>query len=383
MARRLCLFVLLTSLPLIMACAPQAAPVQTSAPTRSSPVAAVPAASAPALSPEDAAWAKVVETGRKERTLTAYSYTWAGDTGLAVERAFEKQYGIDLQIITGRGAEFTERLKTEKRLGQIVADMTEGSNVHLTNMKTAGLLTSVTDGLPSLREKGVWTLEPAATDPQDKVNLAFRIISYSPFINTKLVKPADIPKSWKDLLDPKWKGLMTLTEPNISPSTIQSVVVLMDNRAWDEAYIKALYGQKLRFPIGGFVEEFRILASGESSLMVVGSDADADRFAKEGAPIQAIDMREGTVVTTASVAAVAGAPHPNAAKVFLNWLYSQEGQSAAGKAQGNKMVRKDVADFRPAAAQAPMTRPLVLTNEQLDRSAEMFKNKWFDKVVGR
>lgn len=364
---------------ILAACAPSTAPAP------QPPAATPPPApkAAPVVNAEDSQWAKIVNAAKKEEKITAYSYTWAGDTGLIVERAFEKQYGIDLQIITGRGAEFTERLKTEKRMGQIVADITEGSNVHINNMKMAGLLASVTGDLPSLREKGVWALEPEATDPRDKINLAFRIISYTPYINTKMVKPADAPKSWRDLLEPKWKGLMTLTDPNISPSTIQTILVLIDNKAWDEAYVKALYGQKLRYILGGFVEEFRILATGESSLMVIGSDADADRFAREGAPIQAIDMKEGAVVTTASVAAIGNSPHPNAAKVLMNWLYSHEGQSVAGKAQGNKMVRKDVPDFRPAAAQTQLTKPFVMTNEQLDKSAEMFKNKWFDKLVGR
>jgi len=364
---------------ILAACAPST-PTVPQLPAATPPQAAK---AVPVMNTEEAQWAKIVEAAKKEATITAYSYTWAGDIGLTVERAFEKQYGIDLQIITGRGAEFTERLKTEKRMGQIVADITEGSNVHINNMKMAGLLASVTDELPSIREKGAWTLEPADTDPRDKINLAFRIISYTPYINTKMVKPADAPKSWRELLEPKWKGLMTLTDPNISPSTIQTVLVLIDNKAWDEAYVRALYGQKLRYILGGFVEEFRILATGESSLMVIGSDADADRFAKEGAPIQAVDMKEGAVVTTASVAAIGNSPHPNAAKVLMNWLYSQEGQSVAGKAQGNKMVRKDVPDFRPAAAQTQLTKPFVMTNEQLDKSAEMFKNKWFDKLVGR
>lgn len=364
---------------ILAACAPATAPAPQPPAATPPPVPKV----APVVNVEEAQWAKIVSAAKKEEKITAYSYTWAGDTGLSVERAFEKQYGIDLQIITGRGAEFTERLKTEKRMGQIVADITEGSNVHINNMKMAGLLASVTGDLPSFREKGVWTLEPAATDPRDKINLAFRIISYTPYINTKLVKPADVPKSWRDLLEPKWKGLMTLTDPNISPSTIQTIVVLIDNKTWDETYVKALFGQKLRYILGGFVEEFRILATGESSLMVIGSDADADRFAREGAPIQAIDMKEGAVVTTASVAAIGNSPHPNATKVLMNWLYSQEGQSVAGKAQGNKMVRKDVPDFRPAAAQTQLTKPFVMTNEQLDKSGEMFKNKWFDKLVGR
>ncbi|MEK7875956.1 MAG: hypothetical protein AAB325_07200, partial [Pseudomonadota bacterium] len=68
-----------------------------------------------------------MEAAKKEGKVNAYSFTWVGDIGLAVAKAFKEKYGITLGIMTGRGAEFAERIKTERRLGQQVADMTEGS----------------------------------------------------------------------------------------------------------------------------------------------------------------------------------------------------------------------------------------------------------------
>ncbi|MBI4289223.1 MAG: extracellular solute-binding protein [Chloroflexi bacterium] len=365
----------------LVSCAPKTAPVPSQpAPVAPSP-APVPASNAPAPTSQDAAWAKVVEAAKKEGKVTAYSYTWVGDAGLAISRGFKDRYGITLDIVTGRGAEFIERLKTEKRVGQIVGDVTEGSSLHVANMKQEGVLTSVADQIPALREKGVWIVDPTAID-KEKMNLVWRVIAFTPYINTNLVKGADIPKSWKDLLDPRWKNAMTFTEPNVSAGPYQYMVVLMDNKAWDEEYVKALYKQGLRTPTG-LQEETLMLARGEIKLSVRGSDASAGRFALEGAPIQAIDMKEGVVLSTASVAAVAGSPSPNAARLLLDWIYSKEGITIAGKAQGNKMVRKDVPDFRPSGVQTDMAKPLVETPEHLEKAAQLFRQKWYDKLVGR
>lgn len=373
--------VILLLLGLLVACAPKTAPTSpTQAPAAPAPVAAPPSNLPPPTSQDP--WSKIVEAAKKEGKVNPYSFTWVGDIGQVVAKAFKERYGITVNIVTGRGAEFAERIKTEKRLGQQVADMTEGSVGLIDNMRVEKLLASVSDDLPSLREKGVWAVEPTVIDPQDKANLTWRLLAYTPYINPKLVKPSETPQYWKDLLEPVWKGKLGMNDPRLTTSAYQMIVVLMDSKAWDEEYIRALYRQNPRFYVTG-AEAFPALARGEINLVVDGADANAGRFALEGAPIQAIDMKDGILLTTASIAAISGGPNPNATRVFINWLLSPEGQSIAGKAQGNKMVRKDIPDFRPAPLQAQITKPLVITVKQLDKSTEMFREKWFDKLVGR
>lgn len=324
---------------------------------------------------------KVVEGAKKEGKVNAYSFSWVGDIGLALSRAFKERYGISLNIITGRGAEFTERIKTEKRMGQQVADMTQGSVLLINNMKVDGLLASVAKELPILQEKNVWWVDPTDLEPRDKAVLVWSVVDFTPYINTKLVKSGEAPRSWKELLEPKWKGKMSLTEPNIA-GVYQYIVVLMDNKVWDEDYIRALYRQDLHF-YNALPDEFLALARGDNHLAIRGSDSDAGRVALEGAPIQAIDMREGVMLSSGAVAAIAGGPNPNATRLFLNWILSPEGQTIAGKAQGRKMVRRDVPDFRPKAVQAPITNPLVERAEHLEKATQLLREKWFDKLVGR
>ena len=365
---------------LLSACAPKSTTAP--APSPSTPATPVPTSNISPPTSQDAAWDKVVAAAKKEGKLTIYSFTWIGDAGITISGAFKQKYGISIEIVTGRGAEFVERLKTEKRIGQRVADLAEGSSLHVGNMKIEGLLASVADELPSLKEKGVWLVDPTTLDAQEKKNLVLRLLAYSPFINTNLVKPPETPRMWKDLLDPKWKGKMTLTEPNVSAGPYETIVVLMENKIWDEDYIRALYKQGLRFP-ASTPDEFTLLARGESSIAIRGTDASASRFVTEGAPIQAIAMKEGEVVSTGSIGAIAGGPSPNATKALLNWLYSKEGLTVAGKALGNKMVRNDVPDTRPKGIQTDSDKPLVVSLDNLDTATQLFRQKWFDKVVGR
>jgi len=119
---------------LLTACAPQSAPA--SAPTQAptlAPAQTVPVAKT--LTKEEASWNTVVEAAKKEGYLSVYSYNMVGDVGVAVSRAFKAKYGITADIITGRGAEFVERVKTEKRMGRLVADVNDGSSVHSEIMK--------------------------------------------------------------------------------------------------------------------------------------------------------------------------------------------------------------------------------------------------------
>ncbi|MDO8635923.1 MAG: extracellular solute-binding protein, partial [Dehalococcoidia bacterium] len=219
-------------------------------------------------------------------------------------------------------------------------------------------------------------------DTQDKVNLVWRFEVLSPYMNTKLVKQEDVPGSWKDLLDPKWAGKMSLGDPNIQSTFSRVAVVFMENGVWNEDYVKALYKQKPGFTTGG-ADDFSRLSRGEVSLVICGAEATAAKFIVEGAPIQPIDMRDGVVFSTGSMAAIAGSPNPNATKVFINWVLSQEGQTVTSKAQSIKVLRKDVADFRAKGAQVQYTRPLVESIQHLEKSTRMFQEKWFDKLVGR
>ncbi len=368
-------------LTILAACAPSSAPSPAPAPTTSVQPAS-PLPSAKPQTPEDAAWDKIVEAAKKEGNLTIYSYSFVGDIGIAMSRAFKDRYGISVDIVTGRGAEFLERVKTEKRIGSLVADMTEGSALHLKNMKNEGLTINVTDDLPAFREKDVWVANIFGIDPQAKHVIAFNFTLYTPFVNSNLVKPGEEPKVWKDFLDPKWKGKIIATDPLTSGGLYQLFVPLMREKVIDDNFLKALKQQDLRFS-SALPDEGGILARGERHISLRGVDSVYARFAAEGAPIRAIAINDGTVLSVLTTAAYAGAPHPNAAKVFINWFLSPEGQTIFGKNATVASVRKDVSNFLPLQARITPVRPILLTNEDNDQATQYFRDRYLEKLWGR
>lgn len=352
---------------LLAACAPATAPPPAPAPAAPAPKAA------PATSPEEAAWAQVVEAAKKEGKFTAYSFSFIGDIGLGLQAAFKERFGISMEVITGRGAEFTERVKTEQRMGKIVGDLFEGSSTHGTNIKVAGG-TANSANIAVLREREAWQLDPVSIDSEAHL-LGHRRVSLIPFVNTNLVKPGQEPKSWKELVEPRWKGKMVTTDPNVSVSNYNIFITLQDRNLLAPEIIKALGKQDLRF-VPGNRDAAAALARGEFSLGWAPTEADSYPFLKEGAPMQAVSLAEGTVTTLSVVSVIKNSPYPNAARLFANWILSREGQAFYCKLSGLASVRKDVEDFRHPRAQV-VGKLVLLTEDDVVKSARLFREKYF------
>lgn len=373
--------IILVSVLVIVACAPQVKPLT---PTAPAPAATQPASPTSRISPlaSQDAWEKVVEAARKEGKVTLYAYGYTGEVGIAITRAFKDKYGISVEIVTGLGAAFLERLKTEKRMGQIAGDIVEGNAANTNNMKLDGLTVKVPDDLPALKEKDVWLVAPFATDPTDKHILSYTIIAYAPYANSKLVPPGQEPQYWKDFLDPKWKGKLSMVDPGVAPGAQQLFLVLMREKAIDEEWVKNLYQQNPKF-YTAIPDELRALARGENAISLRSVDLEAARLVAEGAPIKVVRMKDGTPIGPNVVAAVSGAPHPNAARLFLNWIMTAEGQTVHGQSRQVAGVRKDVADFRPEAIRFTPEKPILVTSEDVDNASRLFREKWPNKLWGR
>ena len=372
----------------VIACGTETSPKQAPS-TTATPIPASPATSATAPTSnlslptaQDAAWQNIVEAAKKEGKLTDYSFNFTGDIGIAISRAFKERYGIQLEIVTGRGADFIERVKTERRMGSLMVDMSDGSAPNMAIMKNEGLTVSIAGELPEVREKDVWIADIMAMDPKDGHLITYTFTRYSPFVNTNLVKPGEEPKVWKDFLDPKWKGKMTLIDPILSSGPYQQFVPMMREKVIDAEFLKALYKQDLLF-VGAQLDQVRAITKGDRAMAIQANNSSFGQFLAEGAPIRAINLTDGTPVTSTVLSAYKGAPHPNTARVFINWLISQEGQSVWGKAAGVANARKDVPSFAPEALRYTPTRPVIVTNEDNDEAARLYQERFLNKLWGR
>ncbi|MBM2831436.1 MAG: Ferric transporter ATP-binding subunit, partial [Dehalococcoidia bacterium] len=166
---------------------------------------------APASSPTPtlSEWDKVLDAARKEGTLTLYT-TWAAQLGESA-RAAMKDYGITLETVGGRGGDLELKIRTEQRAAANVADLLLTGWTNAISIADAGLVQAPAVALPSLAEKDVWKVHPRQHGP-DGVFVLGRGINLTTVINTDLVKKGEIT-SWNDLLDPKWRDKMVMTDP--------------------------------------------------------------------------------------------------------------------------------------------------------------------------
>lgn len=353
--------------------APSAAPAVQPAPSPSERPAAQP------VSGEDP-WAKVEVAARKEDKLTIYSFILVGDAGLMVSRAFEQSTGIKTDVITGRGAEMLERIRTEARMGNQVGDVVQTSPLHLGNMKSYGLTAPNLD-LPRLGEKDAWVVPPTEYDPSGHL-ISFLKYYFTPFVNSRLVKPDEEPRAYRDFVGPKWKGRKFIVDDVKTAGTIYNNFVPFTRLGiLDEAYLKALGGQDPMFASSGF-DAGKMLARGEAAAFLHGPQSVMAPLGKEGAPVKPVLMQEGTLAITLLFIRINNGPHPNAAKVFMNWLLSPEGQTVSTQAIGLSPVRKGVPDAMPAAIQVKPTKIVPLIEEDDKVQVKLFQEGYILKLWG-
>ncbi|MDO8636968.1 MAG: extracellular solute-binding protein, partial [Dehalococcoidia bacterium] len=244
-----------------------------------------------------------------------------------------------------------ERIKAEQRGGFQVADILSTAVATLTQAKMEGI-TEPFGPQPELQksqDKNVWKISPVV---DKEGNILFSTPSLtSPWINTTLVKPGEEPKSWRDLLQPRWKGKISIGDPDSDPTSNYIYYKLARKQGiLDDTYFRELGKVGALYPTSRM--SATAVAKGEVDISFA-STPNAMAFALQaGVPVKAIDMLEGvTGSRSVGVSVLTKAPHPNAARVFVNWWFSREGQNIFHETLGTESVRLDVPNFIPALGQ--------------------------------
>ncbi|MGE5201664.1 MAG: ABC transporter substrate-binding protein [Acidobacteriota bacterium] len=183
---------------------------------------------------------------------------------------------------------------------------------------------------------------PATAFDADGTYASWRV-TLSPFAyNTKLVKEADAPKSFKDLLDPKWKGRLVKASPNYSGTIMTSTFETLEALGgW--SYFEALAKQDV-LQTQSATEPPRKVASGERDVMVDGSEYFVYALIDQGNPLKIVYPAEGVPMITSPAAILKDAPHPNAARLFYAFVFSAPLQQVMVDKGGTRSLNKQVKD---------------------------------------
>ena len=196
--------------------------------------------------------------------------------------------------------------------------------------------------LPEVRDPKNWWGGHIWADSAQRFVYSFTAyMTETIWYNTTLVKPEEI-NSWDSLLDPKWKGKIVILDPRSPGSGKSNWAFLL--RIKGEPFLTKLAAQDMT--IGRNLRQLgEAVARGKSAISIGVSYYTYLPFLKAGLPVKPISIiKEGYYAGTGSgnLAVMKNPAHPNAAKVFVNWLLSKEGQSAVTKALGQPTRRFDV-----------------------------------------
>ncbi len=178
-------------------------------------------------------------------------------------------------------------------------------------------------------------------DAQHGAFLAYAFPNNTIAINTNLVKPDEI-KSYYDLLNPKWKGKIIMNDPTISGVGVKSFSVL-GFHILNLDYFRQLAKQE---PVINRDQRLQVewIAKEKYHVLFAPRPAPMMEFKRAGAPVAyASTPSEGTYLSVGGgVASIINrAAHPNAAKIFINWFLSREGQSLVTAIEGSQSARED------------------------------------------
>jgi iron(III) transport system substrate-binding protein len=265
-----------------------------------------------------------LDAAKREGKVVWYS-SLALPTAEKVAHMFEAAYpGIKVEV---------NRTGSERILQKVMQELQAGiKNVDVIHTSDAGHFVF-------LREKNLlMKYTPAGVDAfpdgfKDKdgyfygLRATVNVIAY----NTKILTAADAPKTWKDLLDPKWKGKLVTAHPGYSGVIATHVLALVHLYGWD--YFKQL-AQNRPMLVQSAVDPAGVVASGERAVAVDGGDYYFYQMKKKGNPIEIVYPKEGVPLVVSPTAVTVFAPHPNAAKLFTDFGFSREVQQVLADSEG-------------------------------------------------
>lgn len=337
---------LLVSLVLV-ACAPAAAPAPLApAPQAASPAQAPVAAPAgPAQAQWEVTWEKTLAEAKKEGRLML-STALGAQPRTDLVQGLKKAYGINLETVAARSTETNAKILAERRAGLYLWDVAVGGSTSpYTDLEPGGviepmdsylILPEVTD--PAIIKKTWYRGELWWVDSRHLL-LAPIMFPHPPLaVNTTMVNPAEF-KSYNDFLDPKWKGKLTINDPTQAGTTFQSFIIQVFGADWLRKLVKQepVIMRDQRLQVDWLAKNKNPIALGVKVEVYT-------EFKAIGAPIQQVVPAEGTWLSGDSAIAMVfnRPPHPNAAKVFINWMMSKEGVTLLSRAVGGQSAREDV-----------------------------------------
>jgi len=279
-----------------------------------------------------AEWESTIKAAEQEGQLVIYSLSEIGD--IFVNGDFQRKFPkIKISVVTGQGTDLVPRIMTERRAGKFLGDVADLGNTSPYMLYQAKTLDPIASAflLPEVEDESKWWQgKHQFIDPEGKFIFVYAAAPlYLVGYNTKLVNPMEFKSYW-DLLNPKWKGKTVVFDLQSGGFAATRERFFYHHPELGPEFLRRLYSEMdvtlyRRFPQG---EDW--LAAGKFALCLCRHQS-ISKAKRQGLPVDLVEpasFKEGVGVETRAKTLVLmnRAPHPNAAKIFVSWFLSREGQ---------------------------------------------------------
>jgi iron(III) transport system substrate-binding protein len=259
----------------------------------------------------------LIEAAKKEGKVVWYTSV---DLPLAekIAKAFEAKYpGVAVRVERAGAERVFQRIGQEYASNIHAVDLVNSSDAaHAIVWKREGKLAA---HVP----EDVAKFYPAEHKDPDGMFASFRVWVCIIAYNTKMVKPEDAPKSFKDLLDPKWAGKIVKAHPSYSGTIMTATYQMSRDLGWE--YFEKLAKQRI-MQVQSSADPPKKLALGERAVMADGNEYNIFQLKESGQPVEPVYATEGSPLIVGPNSVFKAAPNPNAARLLNSFMFSTEAQ---------------------------------------------------------
>ena len=300
--------------------------------------------------------AKLIEGAKKEGALTLYATTPIEYLRVIIA-AFESKYGVKVNLWRSRSENVLQRIVSEARGGKPAFDVVECITPPMEALRKEGLLQRV--NAPVHSELQSWAL------PAHREWAATQLYMFVQSYNTDKVKKEELPKTYADLLDPKWKGRLSMEASD--HEWFAEVIKQMGQEKGEKFWRDLVANNGLQVRTGHSLLN-NLVGAGEVPLALTVYNSDPDTLKKKGSPIDWFVI-EPAIAIPNGVGVAKSAVHPHAAVLFYEYLLSEESQQVLAKIGYVTSQKKIPTTFNKAIK---VLDPAVLLEESA-RSTALFE----------
>jgi iron(III) transport system substrate-binding protein len=304
-----------------------------------------------------------VAAAKKEGKVVWYTSTPIA-TANKIVKAFEAETGVKVELFRSGGSQVLRRFMQEQEAGHLAADV-------LTTSDPAATAALARKGIFIAFKPSNFDKVPAEAKDATGAYVAQRLNLITIFVRKDKIADAAAPKTWSDLLDPKYKGQMVTTDPSYTALGLITVATLAKKFGWG-------FYEKLRaadtMVVQGNQQVAEMLKNGERLVAAGALDSYAADERKAGHPVGTVYPSEGALIIASPTSVVKGGPNPNAAKLLAEFMLSDTAQKFFPE-DGGYAARVDVA----APADSPKladVKALAVDYDAVEKEAARVKRRF-------